>query len=534
MAGWGSRWAGRTDRNYHRRLAGHCDRRARIDRSHACAGGFNDSPRATLVSMGDASITPNDYWFSSQWAHTVGRAPGAWELTRGIATIGIGIIDSGFDVGHPDAPVNLVLGTDYVSGGTVSADPNGHGTHVAGIIAAAFDNGIGVAGIAPGVTVYVDRILDETGSGADSDLVAAIFHQANDARIRVISLSLGGGTTGSTTDNAAIRYALDQGKIVVAATGNSGSAVLFPASYPGVIPVGAIGSTLAVTSYSNFGLSLQQYGVVAPGGDGSSSSTKIISTYTRTLTSGTGQAYGYKSISGTSMATPYVSGVVGLMLSINPNLTRDQVMSILRGSARVGTTSTLPDVRYGAGIVDASAAVGTVQALLSPVATMTATTTSTPTSTSTRTPTSTATSTSTATRAGTVALIQTNEETTTPSVTATATITATASSTATAVQTSTPTATQTATPTSSAIASLTVSPSASASVTATRTATMTPSPSVIASITATPSPSPTSTVPATRTSTATSTAQATSISTPVVASSRRISFPLAPSVVRLP
>src|SRR5206468_1811707 len=137
------------------------------------------------------------------------------------------VIDSGFDVGHPDRPVNLTSGCDYVRwrnssfGGAcpaVSDDQNGHGTHVGGIVAAHQNNAAGVTGVAPNVTLIAIRTADSSGSSFTSDVASAI-REATDGGARVINLSLG-GTSAPRTEQDAINYALGRGVVVVAAAGN--------------------------------------------------------------------------------------------------------------------------------------------------------------------------------------------------------------------------------------------------------------------------------------------------------------------------
>jgi thermitase len=214
---------------------------------------------------------------------------------------------------------------------TVSGDANGHGTHFAGIVAAAANNGVGVAGVAPGVAIYVHRTLDSSGVGLASERVAAVYVQADTPATRVINFSLS-STNDSATQQDAIRYALDRGKVIVAAAGNNGdSTPEFPAAYDSVIAVAAVGPAGTRASYSNFGAYVRN-GIAAPGGSGiggDDPDQNIVSTYPRSLTG----SFGYRALAGTSMAAPFVFGAVGPKPSASSDLTRDDVVAILAGSA---------------------------------------------------------------------------------------------------------------------------------------------------------------------------------------------------------
>jgi subtilisin family serine protease len=331
----------------------------------------SNAPGRLAYALRGASATPNDRWYSLQWAHTLGRVAAAWEWTVGSAAIGVGIVDSGFDVGHPDSPASLFLGPDYVNGGFVTYDASGHGTHVVGIVAAAANNAEGVAGVAPGVTVFLDRAFDDQNRGSTAALAAAIIRQADVPQLRVTSLSLGGSGDDPAV-RAAVEYSLTRGKLIVAAAGNDGATPEpYPARYAGVLAVGAVGPSGFRAGYSNYGAAMRN-GIAAPGGAGSSTpddpTQDVLSTYPRWKTGD----FGYRALAGTSMAAPFVSGVAGLVLSANPSLTGEQVIAILRGSARPNPEGlAAPNDYYGAGIVDAGAAVATAVSQSAPTATPT-------------------------------------------------------------------------------------------------------------------------------------------------------------------
>jgi hypothetical protein len=227
----------------------------------------------------------------------------------------------------------LLPGVDYVNGTDGRIDPNGHGTHVAGIIAAQADNGRGIAGGAPGVHILPVRVLDATGSGSTSNVAAGIIWAADNGA-RVINLSLGGGASQGMHD--AIIYAVNKGAVVLAAAGNSGdgAAPVYPGAFDESIAVAAIDSNRTRASFSNTGSYVD---IAAPGAG-------IISTYGSA-------ANAYASMSGTSMATPYAAAAAALVLSAKPSLSSTGVRDLLLASADdLGSAGF--DNWYGYGLVD--------------------------------------------------------------------------------------------------------------------------------------------------------------------------------------
>lgn len=337
--------------------------------------------------------TPNDSLFSSQWhyfepAGGVGL-PAAWDLTIGSNAITVAVIDSGI-AAHADVAGRAVPGYDFISSAAIANDGDGrdvdasdpgdwvtaaesssgffagcgvrssswHGTHVAGTVAATTNNGVGVSGINWASKLLPVRVLGKCG-GYLSDVADAMRWAAglpmagtpvNANPARVLNLSLGGSGACSATLQSAVDSVIAAGAVVVAAAGNSaGDAANFqPASCNGVIAVGATTSTGARASYSNFGAAVA---ISAPG-------SGVLST------ANTG-AFGpesdtYLTYSGTSMATPHVTGIVSLMLSVNPSLTPAEVRTKLLGSARpfpIGTENDCAIGVCGAGIADGGAAV---------------------------------------------------------------------------------------------------------------------------------------------------------------------------------
>ena len=193
------------------------------------------------------------------------------------------------------------------------ADDYGHGTHVAGIAAAQTNNGVGIAGMAGGSRLMTVKVLDQYGLGWYFDIARGIVY-AVDNGARVINLSLG-GTAPSETLQAAADYAREKGALLVAATGNSGGRVLYPAACERVIAVAATDRTDQHPTFSNYG---PQVDVAAPGVD-------IYSTWYR--------RDGYFSQSGTSMATPHVSGLAALIWSERPTWSPEQIDDTLMRTA---------------------------------------------------------------------------------------------------------------------------------------------------------------------------------------------------------
>lgn len=248
------------------------------------------------------------------------------------------IIDTGYNLGHPDLPtVN-----DGVSGqannsqvGQWSNDGNGHGTHVAGTIAA-LDNNSGVVGVYPGVDLHIVKIFNDSGSWTTaSDLITAI-QQCKDAGANVVNMSLGGGSS-STAEANSMQSFVNQGVMLIAAAGNDGNSTMsYPASYNAVISVAAVDSSENWASYSQYN---SQVELAGPG-----------SSVYSTVPSST---YGTKS--GTSMATPHVVGTAALVWSFFPQCTNEQVRKALVDTAK-DKGSAGRDTKYGYGIVQAKAA----------------------------------------------------------------------------------------------------------------------------------------------------------------------------------
>ena len=316
----------------------------------------------------EASVVPNDPQFASQWGLTSINCPPAWDITTGDPGVTVAVVDTGVDLTHPELAALLLAGQDLVDfpvGSTpqpgwvfegdytgVDADPTdevGHGTHVAGTICCASNNAVGVAGVSWNVRLMPVRVLArarEVATGRISGLgsaanIAAGIRWAVDHGARIISMSLGGyGDT--TVEREAVAYAVSHNVVVVAAMGNDNTTnPSYPAAYPGVIAVAATDSADRRASFSNRG---PHCAVSAPG-------VGVLSTF---------MGGGYATMSGTSMATPHVSGVAALILSRNSSLTADRVGNIIRTTARAlrdNPTDPVPNDSYGSGLVQADAAV---------------------------------------------------------------------------------------------------------------------------------------------------------------------------------
>ncbi|MFF7733360.1 MULTISPECIES: S8 family serine peptidase [unclassified Streptomyces] len=341
------------------------------------------------------AVTPNDTEYSKQWdlfESTAGmNVPGAWDTTTG-SGVTVAVIDTGY-VAHSDLAANIVGGYDFISDTAVSVDGNGrdsnpadpgdwynanecgagipastsswHGTHVAGTIAAATNNGKGIAGIAHGAKISPVRVLGKCG-GYDSDIIDAITWAsggsvsgvpANTNVAKVINMSLGGGGACSSATQSAINGAVNRGTSVVVAAGNenTNASSSSPANCNNVITVAATNRAGSRASYSNYGSVVD---ISAPGGETRTSTANGILS---TLNSGTKtpSSENYDFYQGTSMATPHVAGLAALMKSANSALTPAQIESAIKANARAlpGTCSG----GCGAGLADAAKTVQAVK-----------------------------------------------------------------------------------------------------------------------------------------------------------------------------
>jgi serine protease len=317
----------------------------------------------------------NDPLFARQWGLRQIKAPGAWSRGARGKGVTIAVVDSGVDLGHPDLKAKLRPGVDLVKnadglsgpGCPGPQDENGHGTHVAGIAAAITNNGVGTAGTAPAARILPVRVLDKTGSGVDSAVNAGIRWAASHGA-KVINVSLGGslpvvGNLPGANDatESAVAYAFSKGAVVVGAAGNSTVPLCdYPAASSKAVCVAATDRNGNPSFYSNFPVSPNgTVAVRAPGGAGDlffcESDQDIWSTMWPKSDDDDcgGKIDGYDTLAGSSMSTPFVSGVAALLAG--RGLTAPQILQCLKTHSSNGGDY---DPAYGYGIVDAAAAVG--------------------------------------------------------------------------------------------------------------------------------------------------------------------------------
>jgi thermitase len=276
---------------------------------------YERNPNIEFVELDysvSTAFTPNDPYFAdSQTSLIRTSAPDAWKLSKGSASIPIAVLDTGIAASHEDLTGKVLSGYNFVGSNNNTEDDNGHGTRVAGILGAATDNGKGIAGVTWLNPIIPVKVMDSNGSGSYSNIAKGIIYAADNGA-KVINMSLGGASSSATLKDA-VDYAYKKNVVLVAAAGNSNSAVLYPAAYPNVIAVAALGNYDVKASYSCFG---PQISVTAPG--------NVMSTL-RTGSYGTG--------SGTSFASPFVAGLAGLILSLDSNLTPIQVQELIEKGA---------------------------------------------------------------------------------------------------------------------------------------------------------------------------------------------------------
>ncbi|MEW5748706.1 MAG: S8 family serine peptidase [Candidatus Thermoplasmatota archaeon] len=335
-----------------------------VDEISAVQGVVSVSPERKARLLFD----PDDPWTSYQWALDEVEAYDAWDIDLGSHDVIVAVLDTGIDWNHADISPNIWSNGDGYHGynfiddnwfpmddNVNGYDENGdwvanmytyHGTHVAGVVGAATDNGIGMAGLAQ-VRLMAVKVMNDSGEGTDSTVASGI-RWATDNGAHVIVMSLGVEGISLPLQNA-VNYAASRGVVLVAAAGNDGTSVLsYPAAFLNVIAVGAIDDTERRASFSNFGTELD---VVAPG----------VNIYS---TQGGGS---YQYLSGTSAAAPHVAAVAALMLTVNPALTPEDVGQIINETAN---DLSIPgwDTGTGWGVVSAF---GAIEAVADPTVTIT-------------------------------------------------------------------------------------------------------------------------------------------------------------------
>lgn len=301
---------------------------------------------------------PNDPCFHYQWHLRQVGLPDAWKLGQGAGVV-VAVIDTGVSRVPDLGDTKFVAGYNFVANNDKSQDDHGHGTHVAGTIAQATNNKLGVGGVAFGATIMPLKVLTADGRGSVGGIAQAI-RWAADHGAKVINMSLGGPLPTSTLKSA-VAYARNKGVVVIAAAGNDGRGrVSYPAKYPGVIAVASTQFDERTTFYSNWG---KEIDLAAPGGNtrvDQNGDGKPDGVLQNTVVPGNTSKTDYLWFMGTSMASPHVAGVTALIMGAGVSKP-DAVEAILLGTARQpkGAKDAVAgriDDHYGAGIADAGAA----------------------------------------------------------------------------------------------------------------------------------------------------------------------------------
>jgi serine protease len=310
-----------------------------------------------------ASFVPNDPAYEKQWNLKMINMPKAWERSKGEGVV-VAVLDTGVAFeDHDDfrqvpdlRGTKFVDGYDFVNKDRHANDDHGHGTHVAGTIAQATNNGEGVAGVAFEAAIMPVKVLDHFGGGTSADIADAI-RWAADHGANVINMSLGGGGRSAVMEKA-VEYARKKGVVVVCAAGNGGRGMVeYPAAYQGSVAVAAVGPSGQRAPYSSWGKELD---VAAPGGDKRQGEEAGI--IQNTIDPKDVSQAVYASYQGTSMATPHVAGVAALLFAAGAK-GPDQVEKALFASAHPPKGATGWTDQYGHGVIDAEAALQALKKL---------------------------------------------------------------------------------------------------------------------------------------------------------------------------
>jgi serine protease len=336
-----------------------------------------------------ATAVPNDELYGNQWHYEQINLPQAWDSTTGSSDTVVAVIDTGVLRDHPDLQGPLLTGVgsgyDFIRDPNISNDGDGidaewndngdrpgglssfHGTHVSGTIAASTNNGIGVAGVNWHARIMPLRVLG-VGGGFSYDIQQAVRYAAglpNDSntlpprKADIMNLSLG-GIGSSQTEQATYLEAREEGVIIIASAGNDEWSIRsYPAAYDGVISVSATDFRKRLSSYSNFGSTID---VAAPGGgdtpdlNGDGNPDYVLSSLAEDL--GPGIRFLYSWYKGTSMSAPHVAGVVSLMKAIDPDMTPAEFdIKLAAGALTEDLGAAGRDDEFGHGLIDAQKAV---------------------------------------------------------------------------------------------------------------------------------------------------------------------------------
>ncbi|MFC5467124.1 S8 family peptidase [Cohnella suwonensis] len=283
----------------------------------------------TPAAEGGTEFVPNDTFYSEyQWNLPEIATVNGWNVTKGSKDVVVAVLDTGVQSDHPDLKERIVEGVNIVDPSAPPEDDVGHGTHVAGIIAAEINNNEGVAGMTWYTKIMPVKVLDSTGAGSTYSVAEGILW-ATDHGAQVINMSLGNYAEAEFLHDA-LKYAYERGVVIVAASGNDNTdRPGYPAAYAEVIGVSATDADETRAEYSNYG---DYIDVAAPG-------TSIPSTYPGSQ---------YAALSGTSMASPHVAALASLVKSAKPSLTNAQIAELLRRTAKdLGTKGKDNDFGYG-------------------------------------------------------------------------------------------------------------------------------------------------------------------------------------------
>ena len=271
---------------------------------------------AAPVQLAELEKDINDPKAGQQYALKITSVDQGWDTQMGNRETVVAIIDSGVDMGHPDLKSKIVATWNTLDKNENAKDDHGHGTHCAGIATALADNNEGIAGVAPSVGLMSVKVLDARGRGSDATIAEGVVWAA-DHGAKVMSMSLGLYKRSQVLEDA-LQYALDKDVVLVASAGNNNaendhqSKPHLPSTHPGVIEVAATDDKDQKARFSNFGKTVS---VAAPG-------VNILSTLP---TYSVGRDLNYGMMSGTSMASPFVAGLAGLVRSQYPQLKQAEV-----------------------------------------------------------------------------------------------------------------------------------------------------------------------------------------------------------------